>query len=85
VSLHNVQQVIHILCCRVKESWGWLQASGLPVHITCVNSYLTALIKEVSRDTIGFTQDPSAFGTAKTNAVGSHNRLVRCLPEDVVV
>jgi hypothetical protein len=32
---------------RVKESWGWLQASGLPVHITCVNSYLTALIKEV--------------------------------------
>jgi hypothetical protein len=33
---------------HVKESWGWLQASGLPVHITCVNSYLTALIKEVS-------------------------------------
>lgn len=33
---------------RVKESWAWLQASGLPVHITCVNSYLTALIKEVS-------------------------------------
>ena len=32
---------------KVKESWGWLQASGLPVHITCVNSYLTALIKEV--------------------------------------
>lgn len=34
--------------CRVKQSWGWLQTSGLPVHITCVNSYLTALIKEVS-------------------------------------
>jgi hypothetical protein len=32
---------------RVKESWGWLQASGLPVHVTCVNSYMTALIKEV--------------------------------------
>jgi hypothetical protein len=26
---------------------GCRQASGLPVHITCVNSYLTALIKEV--------------------------------------
>ncbi|WIA39598.1 hypothetical protein OEZ86_005682 [Tetradesmus obliquus] len=35
---------------RVKESWGWLQASGLPVHITCVNSYLTALIKEDNWD-----------------------------------
>jgi hypothetical protein len=33
--------------CRVKESWLWLQASGLPVHITCANSYLTALIREV--------------------------------------
>ncbi|KAF8058856.1 hypothetical protein HT031_005424 [Scenedesmus sp. PABB004] len=32
---------------RVKEAWDWLQASGLPVHVTCANSYLTALIKEV--------------------------------------
>ncbi len=33
---------------RVKEAWAWLQASGLPVHITCVNSYMSALVKEVS-------------------------------------
>ena len=32
---------------RVKEAWGWLRASGLEVHVTCANSYLQALIKEV--------------------------------------
>lgn len=32
---------------RVKEAWGWLHASGLEVHVTCVNAYLDALIKEV--------------------------------------
>lgn len=33
---------------KVKEAWGWLRASGLEVHVTCVNAYLGALIKEVS-------------------------------------
>jgi hypothetical protein len=46
--LLSLRGVTHGVSCRVKESWGWLQASGLPVHITCVNSYLAALIKEVS-------------------------------------
>ena len=32
---------------RVKEAWGWLRASGLEVHVTCANSYLQALVKEV--------------------------------------
>ena len=32
---------------RVKEAWGWLRSSGLEVHITCANSFLQALIKEV--------------------------------------
>jgi hypothetical protein len=53
--------------CRVKQSWGWLQTSGLPVHITCVNSYLTALIKEVSHLTLndwngGTSSELSCFG-----------------------
>lgn len=34
---------------RVKEAWGYLQASGLPIHITCANSYMAALLKEVGR------------------------------------
>ena len=37
------------LSSRVKEAWGWLQASGLECHITCVNAYLQALIKEVRK------------------------------------
>lgn len=32
---------------RVREAWSALQQSGLPVHITCVNAYLAAVIKEV--------------------------------------
>ena len=32
---------------RVKEAWGWLRASGLEVHVTCANTYLQALVKEV--------------------------------------
>ncbi|GBF93674.1 hypothetical protein Rsub_06777 [Raphidocelis subcapitata] len=30
---------------RVAEAWGALQASGLPVHVGCANTYLTALVK----------------------------------------
>ncbi|KAI8468309.1 MAG: hypothetical protein J3K34DRAFT_523015 [Monoraphidium minutum] len=30
---------------RVAEAWGWLQASGLPVHVGCANTYLAALLK----------------------------------------
>jgi hypothetical protein len=32
---------------RVVEAWGWLQASGLPVHVGCANTYLGALLKLV--------------------------------------
>jgi hypothetical protein len=34
---------------RVATSWGWLQASGLPINITSVNAYLTALINLVRK------------------------------------
>ncbi len=34
---------------RVREAWCALQQSGLPVHITCVNAYLAAVVKEVGR------------------------------------
>lgn len=32
---------------RVVEAWAALQASGLPVHVGCANTYLTALLKLV--------------------------------------
>ncbi|GIL87455.1 hypothetical protein Vretifemale_15433, partial [Volvox reticuliferus] len=31
---------------RVIEVWGWLRTSGLEVHVTCANAYLSALIKQ---------------------------------------
>jgi hypothetical protein len=34
---------------RVVEAWGWLHGSGLPVHVGCANTYLTALLKLVSQ------------------------------------
>jgi pentatricopeptide repeat protein len=32
---------------KVADAWGWLQASGLPCHVGCANTYLTALLKLV--------------------------------------
>jgi hypothetical protein len=34
---------------RVVQTWAWLQASGLPVHVGCANTYLGALLKLVSQ------------------------------------
>lgn len=33
---------------RVVEAWGWLQSSGLQVHVGCANTFLGALLKLVS-------------------------------------
>ena len=32
---------------RVVEAWGWLQSSGLQVHVGCATTYMGALLKLV--------------------------------------
>ncbi|GLI70054.1 hypothetical protein VaNZ11_014824, partial [Volvox africanus] len=38
---------------RVIEVWGWLRSSGLEVHVTCANAYLSALIKQGEWESAG--------------------------------
>eukprot|EP00879_Flechtneria_rotunda_P000660 GHRR01000774.1.p1 GENE.GHRR01000774.1~~GHRR01000774.1.p1 ORF type:complete len:981 (+),score=385.98 GHRR01000774.1:3353-6295(+) len=69
---------------RVTQSWGWLQASGLPVHITCVNSYLTALIKEDSWDDAVqlFNQLKAGQLGVRPNSVTYNILMSACLARD---
>lgn len=47
-----------------------LQASGLPVHVTCVNSYLAALLKEVGAASTAPRRPAAALGAEAARAAG---------------
>jgi pentatricopeptide repeat protein len=75
---------------RVAEAWEALQASGLPVHVGCANTYLTALVKLVGLLPAGFAfcclcrgrcalfgAAPSALGCTSCHAPGPAVRGAR--------
>jgi hypothetical protein len=51
---------------RVLLAWGWLEAAGAAVHISCVNAYLTALIRTVGGWVGGCPQGCSVQHVSRT-------------------